>query len=110
MVNVPQLALRSWTFLWTLITLALIGNAVSLAFAGNPSSINYAMFTAVFCMLVVLWGFAAVFVEALAMPLFLGVADALATFFSLIAGIVLAAKLGVHSCGNQVRQSHNSQV
>jgi hypothetical protein len=60
------------------------------------------MFTSVFCMLVVLYGFAAAFVESLAIPIALIVADGLATLFSFIAGVVLAAKLGVHSCSNDV--------
>ena len=83
--------------------MALIGNVIAMAFSGNASSINYAMFTSVFCMLVVLYGFAAAFVESLAIPVALLVADVLATLFSFVAGVVLAARLGAHSCKNQVR-------
>lgn len=106
MASIPQIALRSWTFLWTLLTLALIGNVIASAFAGNPSSINYAIFTSVFCMVVVLYGFAASFVDGLAIPIALMVMDALATMFSFIAGVLLAAKLGSHSCGNEVSAAH----
>ena len=52
---------------------------------------------------VVLLSVAALFVEALATPMIMGVLDVLATLFTFIAGVVLAAKLGVHSCGNKVR-------
>lgn len=83
--------------------MALIGNVIADAFAGNPSSINYAIFTSVFCMLVALFGFAGAFVESLAIPIVAIVADGLAMLFSVIAGIVLAAKLHVHSCNNKVR-------
>jgi len=108
MVSWSKVLLQAWTFLWTLLSLALIGNVIAIAFSGNPSSINYAMFTSVFCMLVVLYGFAAAFVDFLAIPIALIVADALATLFSFVAGVVLAARLGVHSCTNHSYLLHNS--
>ncbi|TVY92961.1 Non-classical export protein [Lachnellula willkommii] len=101
MPSIPQIALRAWTFLWTLLALSLIGNVIATAFSGNPSVVNYAIFVAIFGMLVVLWGIAGVFVESLAIPIALAVADGLAALFSVIAGIALAAELGVHSCGNK---------
>ncbi|TVY47113.1 Non-classical export protein [Lachnellula occidentalis] len=101
MASIPQMALRAWTFLWTLLTLSLIGNVIASAFAGNPSVVNYSIFVSIFCMLVVLFGIAGVFVESLAIPIALAVADGLAALFSLIAGIALAAELHVHSCGNK---------
>jgi hypothetical protein len=102
MVSLAQIALRTWQFLWTLLAMSLIGNVIADAFAGNPSSINYAMFTATFSMIVVLYGFVAAFVEAFAIPIVLLILDGLATIFTFIAGVVLAAKLHVHSCNNQV--------
>jgi len=101
MVSVLQLALRSTEFLWTLIIMALVGNVIAMAFAGNPASINYAMFVATFSMLVALYGLVVVFIESLAMPLILLVLDGLATLFTFIAGVVLAARLGAHSCSNK---------
>ncbi len=80
----------------------LIGNVIAGAFAGNASSINYAMFVSTFDMLVVLFGFAAVFMDLSAAGLIMVVLDVLATIFTFIAGVVLAAKLGVHSCSNHV--------
>ncbi|KUJ18167.1 putative Non-classical export protein 2 [Mollisia scopiformis] len=100
MVSVPQIALRGWEFLWTLITMALIGNVIATAFAGNPSSINYAIFVTVWDMLVVLFGIGAAFMDISAAGIILAVGDIIAALLTFIAGVVLAAKLGVHSCSN----------
>jgi hypothetical protein len=102
MVSIPQLFLRGSQFLWTLLITALIGNVIAEAFAGNPSSINYAMFAAAFSWVVLLYGLAAAFVEGLAITIVLAVMDVLAVLFTFIAGVVLAAKLHVHSCNNRV--------
>ena len=103
MVSFPQILLRGSQFLWTLLITALIGNVIASAFAGNPSSINYAIFVAVFSWIAMFYGFAAAFMDSLAIPVVLIAMDVLAALFTFIAGVVLAAKLGVHSCGNQVR-------
>jgi len=107
MVSLLQLALRSMEFVWTLLIMALVGNAIAMAFSGNPASVNYAMFVAAYSMLVVLYGLAGVFIESLAMPLILLVLDGLATLFTFIAGVVLAARLGAHSCSNHSYLIHN---
>jgi hypothetical protein len=100
MVQKSQLGLRASQFLWTLLITALVGNVIATAFAGNPSSINYAIFVAVFSWIVLLIGLAAAWMELSdIIPIVL---DALATIFTFVAGVVLAAKLGVHSCGNRV--------
>ncbi|KAK6602683.1 hypothetical protein H4I95_06620 [Botrytis cinerea] len=100
MVSVPQLALRVLQFLCVLIALALVAASIDDQFFGN-SSVNWAMFVAVFSMIVVFYGMAAAFVESLAQPMILGAMDGLATLFNFIAGVVLAARLGVHSCSNR---------
>merc|ERR1711939_913564 len=64
-MQIPQLGLRAVQFVFIFLTLALVGNVIAEAFAGNSSKINYAIFVSVFDM------------------------------------IVLAAGLGVHSCGNR---------
>jgi len=97
-----QVILRALQFLWTLLITALIGNVIDDAFSGNASSINFAMFVAVFSWLVVIYGFLAAFMESFNIPIVLLVADGLAALFTFIAGVVLAAKLGAHSCGNFV--------
>merc|ERR1711900_99461 len=81
--------------------LALVGNVIAEAFAGNSSKINYAIFVSVFDMIVILWGIGACFKEGLAIGIVLPILDVIATLLTVIAGIVLAAGLGVHSCGNR---------
>jgi hypothetical protein len=105
MVSISQIGLRTAQFILTLLITALVGNVIAEAFAGNASSINYAIFVAVFSWIVLLFGFAAAFVESLAIPFVLMAMDALAAVFTFIAGVVLAAKLHVHSCGNLVSQT-----
>lgn len=105
MASWAQVGIRGFTFLWVLLTMALIGNVIADAFAGNPSSINYAIFVSTFDMLVLLIGFAAAFMDLSAFGLIMLALDGLAALFTVIAGIVLAAKLHVHSCGNQVSRA-----
>jgi len=102
MVSLVQIILRVSQFVWTILITSLVGNVIDDAFAGNPSSINYAIFVAVFSWIVLLYGMVAAFMESLAIPVVMMVMDGLATIFTFIAGVVLAAKLHVHSCGNRV--------
>jgi len=101
MANIPQIALRATQFVFTLLVLALVGDVIDDAFAGNPGGINWAMAVAAFSGMAVLYTITATFIESLAIPIVLKVVDGLLTLFTLIAGIVLAAQLGVHSCGNK---------
>jgi len=101
-MQIGHAAFRILEFLWTLLITALIGNVIADAFAGNPSSINFAIFVAVFSWLVLLYGLVAAFVEGLSIPVVLWALDGIAAVFTFIAGVVLAAKLRVHSCGNTV--------
>lgn len=101
-MQIGQLALRGVQFLMTLLITALIGNVIAEAFAGNPASINFAIFVAVFSWIVLLFGAAAAFITSLAIPVVMIALDAIATLLTFIAGVVLAARLGVHSCNNSV--------
>ncbi|CAL3972785.1 hypothetical protein PZA11_004189 [Diplocarpon coronariae] len=96
-----QIALRAGQLLFAVITLALVGNVVDEAFAGNSSSINFALFVSILDFVFVLYGIAAIFFESLAFGFVGPSIDAVLAIFTFIAGTVLAAKLGVHSCGNQ---------
>lgn len=102
MVSIPQIALRAVQFFLVLLITALVGNAIDSMFAGSAASVNFVMFVAALDWIVVLYGLVAAFVESLAIPFVLLALDALATLFTLIAGIVLAARLRVHSCTNAV--------
>jgi hypothetical protein len=73
------------------------------AIGGNPSIVNFVMFVAVFSMLSLIYLFAVAFNEDLSLFPWLPLAvDGANTFFFVIAGIALAAELGVHSCGDLV--------
>ena len=86
--------------------MALVGNMIADAYAGNPSIINYIMFVAVFGMLSLIYLVAATIKEGIAgHPMLLVATDALNTVFFFCAAVALAADLDVHSCGNQVRSS-----
>ena len=83
--------------------MALTGNMIHDATKGNPSTINYVMFVAVFGMLSLIYLTLATVNEGFAVsPFFMLAADALNTLFFLVGGIALAASLNVHSCGNAV--------
>ena len=85
--------------------MALVGNMIAERVGGTPSIINYTMFVAVFGMLSLIYLILAAIVEAFAIPIVSLALDALNTIFFLVGGIALAADLGVHSCGNKVRQT-----
>ncbi|PYI20687.1 hypothetical protein BO86DRAFT_389299 [Aspergillus japonicus CBS 114.51] len=95
------LGLRLWEFLWTLLVMALIGNMIAEAFAGNPATVNYAMFVSAFSMFTLFYTIPATLNPDWAVhPIFLIVIDTLNAIFFLTAGIALAAKLECHSCSN----------
>jgi len=101
MVSLLQIVLRTIQFVFNIILMALLGNALNDIFTGSPASINFAMFVAALGWIVIIYGFVAAFIESFAIPLVLMVLDGLATVFALVAGIVLAARLRVHSCSNK---------
>lgn len=83
--------------------MALVGNMIHDAKAGDPSVINYTMFVAVFAMLSLIYLIAGTINESFSgSPMFMLIADALNTIFFFCGGVALAADLNVHSCGNKV--------
>ena len=83
--------------------MALTGDIIADAIAGNPSSVNYTMFVAVFSMLCLFYFFLVAFNDRFTIFPWLPVAlDALNTLFFFAAAVALAARLHVHSCGNKV--------
>jgi len=109
MAKFVQIGFRASEFVWTLLITALIGNVIAEAFSGNPSSVNYAISVAVFSWIVLLIGLVVAFTDLENIILQVLIAlDALAVVFTFVAGVVLAAKLGVHSCGNTSYTTTNS--
>jgi hypothetical protein len=97
-----QLGLRVWEFLWTLLIMALVGNMIAEAFAGNPATVNYSMFVSAFSMFSLFYLVPASFNSDWALhPIIMVVVDALNCVFFFCAAIALAAKLTCHSCNNQ---------
>ncbi|KAK3953927.1 marvel domain-containing protein [Pseudoneurospora amorphoporcata] len=95
--------LRCLQLLFLIILTALIGNVIALDVAASSSAraaIDFSMFVIVFSWLAALFGLAASLYQRIAIPLVMLALDALATLFTVIAGIVLAAKLGAVNCGH----------
>jgi len=99
--SIANLALRSFQFLWSLLIMALVGNMVASASAGDPSIVNYTLFVSVFSMLSLFYLFPATVKEDFAFhPMIMLIVDILNTIFFFCGAVALAADLGVHSCGN----------
>ncbi|PSN73672.1 hypothetical protein BS50DRAFT_597151 [Corynespora cassiicola Philippines] len=97
-----NLALRGWQFFCALIVMALIGNMIATAYAGNPSIVNYDMFVSVFGMLSLLYLIpTATFLDSFSFPVVNIALDVLNAIFWFCAAVATAAYLGVHSCSNE---------
>lgn len=91
--------------------MALIGNMINQAFAGNPATVNYAMFTSAFSMFTLFYLVPASFnTDWSGHPIILIVLDTLNAIFFLTSGIALAARLECHDCSNDVRLHHNPEI
>ncbi|KAJ9625072.1 hypothetical protein H2203_005025 [Taxawa tesnikishii (nom. ined.)] len=103
-----NLAMRGFEFIWALLVMALVGNIIASAFAGNPSVINYDMFCAVFAMLSLFYLIPATIKESFqGHPLLMVILDALNTLFWFCAAVAMAAELNVHSCSNRAYTTTN---
>lgn len=99
-----QLVLRAFQLLFIVILTGLIGNIIATninAASSATAAINFSMFVVVLSWLAALLGLATGLVQRITLPvLVLFGADALATLFTLIDGIVLAAKLKAVNCSD----------
>ncbi|KAK3325214.1 marvel domain-containing protein [Apodospora peruviana] len=98
-----HVALRALQLLWILLLTALIGNVIANnvnAFGSATAAVNFSMFVIVLSWLAALFGLASAFVERIAIPMALMGLDALATLFTFISAVVLAAKLGPANCAD----------
>lgn len=98
-LRIVNIAMRALQFFWILLTMALVGNMLSIS--SGPSVINYDMFTAVWCMLSLLYLIPATFTDSIAFHWAIPVTlDALNVLFTFCAAVATAAYLGVTSCDN----------
>jgi hypothetical protein len=87
--------------------MALIGNIIAMAFAGNPATINYSMFVATFSMVSLFYLVpASININWAIHPIIMITVDVLNTIFFLTSAIALSARLEAHSCSNNVRLRH----
>jgi len=108
MANIVGLALRGLEFFWVLLILALTGNMIHEAFGGNPSIVNYVMFTAVFAMLSLFYLIPATLSEGFQLHGMLQVlVDGLNVLFTFVGGVAMAAYLGVGNCADNNYTKHN---
>jgi len=107
--KIINLAMRGLQFFWALLVMALVGNMIHDAYAGNPSIVNYDMFCAVFAMLSLFYLIPATLKEDFQFhPMLMIGLDVLNALFWFCAAVAMSAKLGVHSCGNSSYTAHNS--
>lgn len=91
--------------------MALVGNMIAEAFAGNPATVNYSIYTSVFSMFTLFYLIPATFNLDWALhPIIMIIVDALNCVFFFCAAIALAAKLECHSCSNHVSLNRAVQV
>ncbi|KKY16165.1 putative non-classical export protein [Diplodia seriata] len=91
---------RGLELLWALLVMALIGNMIATAYAGNPSIVNYSMFVSVFSMLSLFYLIPATIKDGLGIPIATIALELLNVVFYFCAAVALAAYLGAHSCSN----------
>ncbi|KAF9884492.1 hypothetical protein FE257_001679 [Aspergillus nanangensis] len=104
-----QIGLRVWEFVFSLLIMALIGNLIDEAFAGNPAVINYTIFVSAFALFTLIYLIPATINPDWAISPFIMVGlDILNMLFFLTCGIALAAKLGCRDCSNEEYTLNNS--
>lgn len=97
--------LRLAQFFLVLIATALLGNIRANsqdAASSATAAINFSLFVCALAWLAVLYGLAANFVSAVAIPIVALALDGLSTLFTFIGAVVLSAKLTTVNCGSWV--------
>lgn len=98
-------------FFCALIVMALVGNMIATAYAGNSAMVNYDMFVSVFGMLSLLYLLPTTFLDSYSVPIVNIALDVLNVLFWFCGAVATAAYLHVHSCSNSVRvSSHTSSA
>lgn len=87
---------------WTLFITALLGDVINDASGGTPADINFCMFVTVVSWLCSIWGVVLWTIGSGFKSRKLLITDVIAVLCIFLAAVILSAKLGVHSCSNQV--------
>ncbi|KAK3370314.1 marvel domain-containing protein [Podospora didyma] len=96
-----QLLLRGLQLLWIVLLTALIGNVIVLNINGAMAAINFSMFVIVVSWLACLFGLFVALVQRFDIPgKALFIADIVASLFTFIGAVVLAAKLRAVNCAD----------
>lgn len=106
--------LRLIQLVWAVIITGLIGNVIASNIYGHESAINYSLFAVIMAWLALLFGLlvslgGSSFDEGIFSYVSLAL-DGLASLFTFIAGIVLAAKLKAANCGGDLSRRHSSWI
>ena len=83
--------------------MALVGNMIATAYAGNSAMVNYDIFVSIFGMLSLLFLLPSAIMGFMDIPMVKIALDALNVLFWFCGAVATAAYLGVHSCSNLVR-------
>jgi len=104
---ITNTVLRGMEFVFLVITLGLTGSLIENQFFGD-SRVNFMMFASVWGLLIgVFYGFAALFISVLAMPMIIVLVDFLTAVFTFSAATALAVAIRVHSCSNHFYIDNN---
>ena len=85
--------------------MALVGNMIATAYAGNSAMVNFDIFVSVFGMLSLLYLLPTTIMGNFNLPILNIALDALNALFWFCGAVATAAYLGVHSCSNLVRSN-----
>jgi len=96
-----DVGLRGWQFFCSLIVMALVGNMIATAYAGNPAMVNFDMFAySVFGMLSLIYLLPNAVLGTFDIPVVSLALDALNVLFWFCGAVATSAYLHVHSCSN----------
>lgn len=102
-VNLIKMILRCTELLITVLLTAIVGNVIASnvdAFGTATAAVNFVMFVVVVSWLVSILGIAAFFASVLNNPMILLPLDGVALLFTMIAAVVVSAKLRMVDCGD----------
>jgi len=102
-----DVGLRGFEFFCSLIVMALVGNMIATAYAGNSAMVNFDIFVSIFGMLSLLYLLPTAIMGSFNIPMVNIGLDALNVLFWFCGAVATAAYLGVHSCSNSAYTTTN---